>query len=189
MRAVTVLLFFLVLIVVGFGYLLSSNLYIRDDLAAAQQQIREITEKQRITEEQLIQANTEIADLKRQNDVILQEKHILEEQILQGQDREQTLKYQNATQQEQIDRLNRVNVLIGSLANLDANSIKLALFVPLLPISLASSILIYRTRKTNQQFHTRKDDKSKSVFTMQVTSEEMKLLRDIRRNKTEHPKC
>ncbi len=178
MRAGSVLLL-LVLIVMGFGFLLSSNLYIQQDLTTAQQQLDEITKGKKVIEDQLNQATAEIAKLNHQNEVLSQEKLLLVVQVKQIQGEYSSVKDQNTQLQAQINKMSKVNSLISDLTNFSPKSLVLALFIPLLPISLASSFLLYRKGKLHT---TRKNIKSNRVFSMQVTDEEMKLIRQMRRN-------
>src|SRR5688500_17593804 len=159
MRAGTLLLL-IVLIIMGFGFLLSNNIFLGRDLKAAQQQLAEITNGKRIIEDQLNQARAELANLKHQYGLLAQEKLMLEAQIKQMQAKYSLVNEQNVQLQAQVDRINRLILLVTHLTNLSPNGLMFALIVPLLPIALAGSSLIYRNGKSHRQPSSRKAGKS-----------------------------
>lgn len=182
MRAGTVVLL-LALIVMGFGFLFSSNLYMQKDLSIVRQQLDTVIRDKKVVEEQLAQARVELANLRRLNEILTQEKRFYEAQVSHIQKEYVLVVGQNDRLKAQIERIDLLTEMAKHLANLDLNSLALALFIPLLPISLASSLLIYRNRKSHPRFSTEKTRRASKVISMQVTDEEMRLIRRMRRNR------
>ena len=177
------LLLFLVLIIMGFGFLLSNNIVLGQDLREAQQQIAELTKRKILAENQLDQLRAEFANLKQQYELLAQEKRILEAQVQQILAQYTFVQEQNAQMRAQIDRMNKLNALVTYLANLSPNALMLALIVPLLPITLAGSILIYRNGKSSHLPTGRKVDTPRQKYSIDVTKEEVKFIREMRRNR------
>lgn len=176
------LLLFLVLIIMGFGFLLSNNIFLGQDLQAAQQQIAELTQGKTLAENQLDELRNAFANLKQQYELLAQEKRALESQTQQIQAQYVLVQQQNAQMQVQIERMNKLNVLITHLTSVSPNALMLAVIVPLLPITLAGSVLIYRKGKSGHQPSRRKAGPTHQKFSINVTKEELKLIREMRRN-------
>jgi hypothetical protein len=181
MRAGTLLLF-LVIIVMGFGFLLSSTMYMGQDLAAAQEQIRTITGEKAIVDEQLERALGDLANFKQQVELLIQEKLLLTEQLRQTQAQYRLMQEQNEQMRAHIDRMDQADVLLTRLANLDPGSLMVALIVPLLPISLAGSILIFRKGRHNEAASSAGTDRSERMISISVTKEEMRRIQQYRRH-------
>jgi len=107
---------------------------------------------------------------------------LLNVQNKQVQEEKQLSDDQNAQLRDQINTMNRLNSLIGILHDLNPNALMLALFVPILPVSLATSFLVYRYGKIQNHSPKKNTKKSDRNLSIQVTEEEMKRIRQMRRH-------
>ena len=173
---------FLLLALISLGYLLSENINTHQELNRIRQLNSQLAQEKAAIEEQLNKVTSEVNDLKQQNEVLSQEKLVLEGQIKQVQNEYSFVKEQNTQLQGQIDKMNKVNSIIEDLMGFRSNSLLLAFVIPILPISFGTSLLIYRYRKLHDRSPKMNADKSNSVFPIQVTKDEMKRIRQMRRH-------
>ena len=179
MRIVFVMLF---LTLIGFGYLLSDNGHLQTDLEQSQQQTTSLATEKDTLQFQLGNVRSELAVLVAQNDELKRQLVLLDSQNKQVQGEKQLCDHQNAQLRDQIKNMNRFNSLIGILHGLNPNSLILAIFVPMLPVSLATSLLVYRSGKIQNNSQKKKTNKTARTFSIQVTEEEMKRIRQMRCN-------
>jgi cell division protein FtsB len=172
----------LLLALIILGYLLSDDINARKELDQMGQLNDQLAKEKNAIENQLGRATAEITDLRRRNETLSKEKTLLEGQITQILSEYGSVKNQNAQLQAQINTVNKGDALISHLTNLNSGSLMLSLFVPLLPISIAGGLLISRNGKSHHQSLVKKSGSTKHVLSMYVTNEEMKLIRQIRRN-------
>jgi len=179
MRIVFVMLF---LTLIGFGYLLSDNGHLQTNLEESQQQTTSLAADKDALQLQLGNARSEITVLATQNDELKRQILLLNVQNKQVQEEKQLSDDQNAQLRDQINTMNRLNSLIGILHDLNPNALMLALFVPILPVSLATSFLVYRYGKIQNHSPKKNTKKSDRNLSIQVTEEEMKRIRQMRRH-------
>src|SRR3989304_1826619 len=175
--AITILLGLLV----GFGYLFSDNMHTRKDLAEANQRIASLLRVRDAIQGQLDGANSEVAALTAQNDELKRQGLLLDGQIKQIQEENLRINNENAKLQTQLDEMKKLNPVIENLVRPLPKSLKLALLVPILPVSLAATFIIYRY---NQHHSSRKNNQPKTPkrhVSVKLTEEEMKEIIQMRR--------
>gem|GEM_PF-3589532 len=172
----------LVVALIALGYLLSNNINTYQDLTELRRANDQLVKEKQAIEEQLNRTVTEVIYLKQQNEALSQEKLRIEAQAAQAQSEYLLVKDQNIQLQNQLKSIQTVDSIIGELNNLDPKSLMLALVVPILPLSVVSSLLIYRKGKLHNRSTGGKVTTSNRILSMQVTDEEMKLIRQMRRN-------
>jgi predicted RND superfamily exporter protein len=179
MRIVLIILF---LTLIGFGYLLSDNGHLQANLEKSQQQTTSLAAEKDTLQSELGKARSELAVLAAQNDELRRQILLLNVQNKQVQAEKQLSDDQNAQLRDQIKTMNRLNSLIGILQDLNPNSLMLAIFVPILPVSLATSFMVYRHGKIQNQSQKKHTNRSDRTLSIQVTEEEMKRIRQMRRH-------
>jgi hypothetical protein len=180
MRIGTALFGFTVILIAS-GYLLSDNRHISQDLQEAQQIIADITRERDALRTNLNDLLIQLANLRHENDLLLQQIGLAESQAKDFQEQCVRLSDENAQLRAQIDRWNTLNSFMGHLKTLSPGSLMLAILVPLLPISLATSFFIYGHGKNHRTPQMQQPAPSDRTLSIRVTEEEMRWIQHMRR--------
>lgn len=180
MRAVFITLF---LTLIGFGYLLSDNGHLHANLEASQQQTAGLATEKDTLQFQLGNARSELAKLAAQNDDLKRQLLFLSDQNQQTQAEKRLIESQNVQLQNQINAMKKLNSLTGALSSLGPVEFLLAIFFPMLPVSMATGFLVYRYGKLHSSAQAQKTGNANKSFSILVTEEEMRQIRKMRRNK------
>lgn len=183
MRSMGSLLTFLVISWIGLGYSLSDNINTHQALAQVQQQVAQAVNDKKAAQDQLAQAIAKLNTLQQQNNQLAQQSQALQAQLTQVQGENQGLKSQNADMQNQLDQMKKVDTLVGDLMGFPFQSLMLAIFVPILPVSLVTGYVVYQHKRSRGGRNHNKDNKSKRIMSVNITENEMRQIVKMRRGK------
>lgn len=183
MRSIGTVLIFLVVTWIGLGYLLSDNVNTHQALAQVQQQADQAVNDKKATQDQLDQTNTKLNTLQQQNDQLTLQSKVLQEQVKIFQGENQSLKNKNADLRSQLDGMKKINAMVSNLMEISPQSLILAIFVPILPISLITSYVVYRSSRGRADRKHGQDNKPKRTMSINVTEEEMQQIVKMRRGR------
>jgi len=178
MRTVFVLLF---LIFIGSGFLLSDNIHMQQDLNNIKQQNTQFLRDIKTMQDQVGIVNAENAKFKDHIGQLAQSNAVLENQIRNLQQENLAIKDQNTQLQSQLDRMTKLNQLTGNLIGFFSQSLNLAFLVPILPVSLAATIVLYRYKQRYNGSRKIQPAMSRRNITVQLTEEELKEIVKMRR--------
>lgn len=179
--ALTVLL----IILVGSGYLLSDDIRTHQELNAIRQQYNQALQEIEAIQNQLNAANAKIAELNQQAEKFAPQILSLQEQVRQLREKNQTLKEKIAQLQQQAAQLNALTPLSGYLADLLSSPTSIAIFLPIVPVSMATAYILIRSRK---QYNVGESQKARPglgqrIVWAQLTEKEVKEVAKMRRNR------
>jgi len=182
MRIATVLLF-MIISWVCLGYLLSDNINTHRGLAQVQQQVNQAAKDNKTIQDQLSKAISEKNDLKQRNYQLIQQNTELQEQVKQSQRENQDLKNKNSNLQGQLDVLKKYNLVAGRLTEFFPQSLIRAIFVPILPASLAATYAFYKFTQRYRCRNSSQENKRWQIISIRVTEAEMQQIVKMRRGK------
>ena len=184
MRSIGLVIVFLVVTWIGLGFLLSDNLNTHQALAQVQQQVDQAIKDKKAAQDRLNVANAALNRIQRQNGELIQQNVALQEQIKQSQGTIQGLKNQNTDLQGQLEEMKKMNALVSDLIGISSQSLMLAIFVPILPVSLCVTFIgfQYNRRRSSGQ-KPGQGNKSNRNMSINVTEEEMQQIVRMRRDK------
>jgi hypothetical protein len=176
-------LIIMIAVFIGTGYLLSDSINTHKDLLDAKQQIDDLLRERHVIQSQLDVANSQVATLIAQNDEFKRQIFLLYDQIAQAQEEHLLIKNQNARLRSQLDRMKKINQLSERILMLFSQSPKLALFIPILPASLAATFVLYRYRQRRIAGRNNWQTQSNRTENVKLTEEEWKTIINIRRKR------
>ena len=169
---------FLLLIPIALGFLISDNFNTREELAQIQQKNQQLSQEllavqaeRDVANEGLVKSEQKISELTQQN--LAQQ-----EQIRNLSEESANLKEQNAFLQKQTEALKFFNSFLPSLPK----ALSLAIFLPIIPVSMAATYVVVRYNKNHKQHKIHKD-KSQRKTSVQLTDDEVKEIIRIRRTR------
>lgn len=174
-------LVFLVASWIALGYLLSNNINVQQSLNRTREQLNRALVANKEMQDRLDKANSENTSLSQQLVQKDQEIRSLRDQVKDYQGEIRGLKEQNANIQRQLDVSEKINVIVGGLRKVSSQSVMFAIFLPILPVSLALSYAIYRNGHNRYSLKSTEKDKSKRVVSIQVTEAELRAIIALRR--------
>jgi septal ring factor EnvC (AmiA/AmiB activator) len=182
MRIATVLVL-MIISWVGLGYLFSDNINTHRTLAQVQQRVDQAAKDNKVIQDQLNKAISERNALQQGINQLTQQNTELQGQVKQLQGEKQDMKKQNSYLQSQLDEIKKLNLLVGILANILHQSLKLAILVPILPVSLVASFAVYRYNRRHGGRRPGQVNKSMRIMSINITEEEMQQIVKMRRGK------
>ena len=174
---------FVVVTWICLGFLLSDDFKAHETLSQVQVQLDQATQDKKALQDKLNMANTKLSDLQQQYDQLSQKNAILQGQVTEFQGENKNLKSQNIDLQGQLDAAKKVNSLVGDLMGNPAQSLLLAIFVPVLPVSLVASFVGYRYSRRHGGRKPAQDNKSNRTMSINVKEEEMQQIVKMRRGR------
>jgi TolA-binding protein len=175
---------FLLLALIALGFLLSDNINTHVDLVNVERQLEQTTKEKEAIQKQLDAANAKVTEFNIQVEQLVLQVNSLQGQVRQLQDANQTLTDQNTQLQQQVAQLNILAPLTESITTALSSPLSLAIFLPVVPMSMAATYVLARTKK---QINQRKDQEvpptSRRTISAQLTEEEMKHLITMRRGR------
>lgn len=172
---------FLVAVLLVSGYLFSDNIHMHQDLQEANQRIASLVRERDAIQGQLDAANSQVAVLTAQKEELHRQVFLLDSQIEQAEEEKQLIANKNAQPQTQLDQMKKINPVFENLTGQLPQSLKLALLVPILPVSLAATFVIYRYSQRHGGRKNDQPDKPKRHLSVKLTKEEMKEIIKMRR--------
>ena len=125
-------------------------------------------------QDQLNVANASLNHIQQQNGELIQQNAVLQEQIKQSQGVIQGLKNQNTDLQGQLDEMKKMNALASDLMGISYQSLMLAIFVPILPVSLVVTFIGFQyIRRRGSGRKSSESNKPNRIMSINVTEEEI----------------
>ncbi|MBI5963741.1 MAG: hypothetical protein HY863_09730 [Chloroflexi bacterium] len=184
MRSIGTVLFLMLFILVGFGFLLSDNLNVRRELVATSNQIAQVEDQLQAIQEQYNAVRSENKKLEDQRALLTQENSLLHGKIQRLQEENAAAKVQNTQLQAEVNFLKATASLLARLKIASSNSLASAILVPLFPISLGAAwILVSRNTRNSTRKKGNGTCHAGRSMQIKVTEEEMKQVVDLRRGK------
>jgi ATP-dependent Zn protease len=174
-------LIFLVMTWIGLGFLLSDDLNTHQTVGQIQQQAEQAIQDRKTMQDQLNQANVELNTCKTDNDHLTQQNSVLQEQVKGSQNENQNLKSQNADLQNKLDEIKKIDSFIEDLVAIPPESMLLAIFAPILPVSLVASFVVYRHSRRSSGRKPGRASKPERTMSINITEEEMRRIVKMRR--------
>jgi cell division protein FtsB len=176
--------FLMLLVLVGFGYLLSDNINTRKDLDAAKEQVAQTQKELKSIREMYDSINTENAQLKDRVAYLAQENILLQDQVSSLQEENLAINDQNAQLHDDVDFLKAAAPLIAKLMMPHLKSMILAIFIPIIPISLGTVYVLVRYNvKTSTRKKRNNSATTQRSVQVKLTEEEMKQVINMRRGR------
>lgn len=172
--AITFLLFALI----ALGFLLSDNINTREELVQIRQQNQQLSQELLTLQAERDAANESLAKSGQKIDELTRQNLAQQEQIQSLSEENASLKEQNSVLQSQTEALKFFNALRSSFPR----SLSLALFLPIIPASMAATYVVIRYTRDRTQRKTAKVKNQRNT-SVQLTDDEVKEIIRIRRAK------
>jgi septal ring factor EnvC (AmiA/AmiB activator) len=177
MRTVFIFLF---VVFIGFGFLLSDYLHAQKDLAVLQAQVEQVTKEKESLQKQLEGASTTIAELNQTVDQLEQQVADYKEKVRQLEITNKTLDEKSLALQQKTDQLSAWINLTETLKTTIKSSLNLAIFLPVIPISLVATYkLVQRNKNSPQRNNISRS--SRPSTSVQLTDHELREIIRMRR--------
>jgi hypothetical protein len=176
-------LVFMVISWIGLGYLLSDNINTHQTLAQVQQQVNQAVKDKNAIQDQLSKVNSDKNLLENQNDQFTQQIIMLQRQMKQLKNENQDLKDINSGMQKQLEETKNPNSQIGSLGGILPQSLMLAIFIPIFPVTLVASFAVYQFSRRHGGRKPSQENKPWRIASIDVTKAEMQQIVKMRRGK------
>ncbi len=174
-------LIFLVMTWIGLGFLLSDDMNTHQAVSQMQQQADQAIQDRKAVQDQLNRANVELNTCKTDNEHLTQQDSMLQEQVKGSLNENQILKSQNVDLHNKLDEIKKINSFIEDLVAIPPQSMLLAIFVPILPVSLVASLVVYRHSRRCSGTKPGRANKPERIVSINITEEEMKQIVKMRR--------
>ncbi len=168
---------FLFFALITLGFLLSDNFNTRKELVQIRQQNQQLSQEIQAIQADRDAANESLAKSEQKLTELTRQSLVQQEQIQQLSKENTDLKKQISVLQSQTEALKFLNSLRSSFPR----SLSLALFLPVIPVSMAATYVIVRYTKNHDQQTMKKKAQRKTL--VQLTDKEVKEIIRVRRAK------
>lgn len=151
MRAGQILLI-LLLVLIGFGFLLSESIHMYEQLSLSQTKIADLEGELRVIEERYQTSTSENEQLKKQIEQIISEKQQLQLQFDNLRMENSFLRGQNLQLKWENDQLASASPILAYVVRVSSSNLKLAAFIPVLPILAGLTLIVKRRLKKRPHY-------------------------------------